>query len=223
MLKKALLCALALMMASPAFAQDKNWDKRAGLRFGYGYLNGLREVEDLDSPGEAKRLSPHTFVLGFEMQQTMEGGEWLDILFIENITVSGLDQSVINPSVSVLVGFEIDKQIQIGVGPNVSAFEVGDVHRECSSGDVWRRTAAAPGTSWWASPGKEEGGAVCITEGVHLSTARRLLPGPGPSVLLLGLGVARTTRHGTAEPRRCDVSWAPLPQGPTTTFCALVM
>ncbi len=126
MLKKALLCALALMMASPAFAQDKNWDKRAGLRFGYGYLNGLREVEDLNSPGEAKRLSPHTFVLGFEMQQTMEGGEWLDILFIENITVSGLDQSVINPSVSVLVGFEIDKQVQIGVGPNVSAFDPSD-------------------------------------------------------------------------------------------------
>lgn len=123
MLKKILLCMMALMMSAPAFAQDRNWDKRSGLRFGYGYLNGVREVEDMSEPGKAKRLSPHTFVMGFEMQQVMEGGDWLDILFIENVTISGIDQSVINPSASVLVGFEIDKQIQIGVGPNIASFD----------------------------------------------------------------------------------------------------
>jgi len=123
MFKKILVCAMALMMASPVFAQERNWDKRTGLRFGYGYLNGLREVEDMNDAGKVKRLSPHTFVLGFEMQQVMEGGDWLDILFIENVTISGLDQSVISPSLSFLVGFEIDKQIQIGVGPNLAAFD----------------------------------------------------------------------------------------------------
>jgi len=124
MIKNILVCMMALMMASPAFAQDtRNWDKRSGVRFGYGYLNGVRELEDMNNPGKAKRLSPHTFVMGFEMQQVMEGGDWLDILFIENITISGLDQSVINPSASVLVGFEIDKQIQLGVGPNISTFD----------------------------------------------------------------------------------------------------
>tara|TARA_R100001129_G_scaffold16523_1_gene10811 strand:+ start:1882 stop:2400 length:519 start_codon:yes stop_codon:yes gene_type:complete len=123
MLKSILVCAMALMMSTPAFAQEKNWDKRSGLRFGYGYLNGVREMENMNNPGKVKRLSPHTFVLGFEMQQVLEGGDWLDILFIQNVSISGLDQSVINPSASALVGFEIDKQIQLGVGPNISTFD----------------------------------------------------------------------------------------------------
>jgi hypothetical protein len=60
------------------------------------------------------------FTMGFEMQQTMSGGKWLDILFIENVSITGMDQSVIAPSVRVLVGFEIDSSIQLAVGPSLS-------------------------------------------------------------------------------------------------------
>jgi hypothetical protein len=58
--------------------------------------------------------------MGFEMQQTMAGGQWFDLLFIENISFTGIDQSVISPSARVLVGFEIDKTVQLAFGPNIS-------------------------------------------------------------------------------------------------------
>ena len=117
------------MMTSVAFAKDSDWHKRTGIRFGYAYINGVQEAEDLNSPGEVKRIHPHTSVLGFEMQQAMAGGGWLDILFIENVSLTGLDQSVINPSASLLVGFEIDKQIQLGVGPHLSFFDASGENR----------------------------------------------------------------------------------------------
>ena len=37
--------------------------------------------------------------------------------------MSGLGQSIVAPSASFLVGFEIDKQVQLAVGPNRSAFD----------------------------------------------------------------------------------------------------
>ena len=58
--------------------------------------------------------------MGFELQQCMPGGDWLDVLFIQNVSVTGLDQSVVSPSARVLVGFEIDKSIQLAVGPQLS-------------------------------------------------------------------------------------------------------
>jgi hypothetical protein len=61
--------------------------------------------------------------MGLQAQQALEGGAWLDVLFVENVTVSGLDQSMVAPSASFLVGFEIDKQVQLAVGPNRSAFD----------------------------------------------------------------------------------------------------
>jgi len=114
MITKIMTCLLGLGIMNTAVAADE-WNSRKGIRFGYNYANGADESDRVDSP--------HMFAMGFEMQQTRPGGSWLDVLFIQNATISGLDQSIIAPSLSVLVGFEIDKQVQIGVGPNITFYD----------------------------------------------------------------------------------------------------
>ena len=97
-----------------------DWKKRSGLRFGYNYLNNGESPTNGES---AKLRSPHMFAIGYELQQTMSGGDWLDILFIQNVTISGLEQSVIAPSANVLVGFEINDTVQLAVGGNLSVYD----------------------------------------------------------------------------------------------------
>jgi len=120
---------LCLGLSTPAFADDHavgggdsssemDWTKRMGIRFGYNYANRADETERLDSP--------HMFALGFESQQTMDGGTWLDLLFIQNLTISGLDQSVLLPSANALVGFEISDALQIAVGANATIVDPSD-------------------------------------------------------------------------------------------------
>jgi len=130
MLKRILICALGLLItvsfvgcpqaeAHPTDAEGEGkWTKRSGVRFGYVYSNNSHKP---DSDGEESKLqSPHLTTMGYELQQCMPGGDWLDVLFIQNVSLSGLDQSVISPSVRALIGFEIDKSFQIAVGPNLS-------------------------------------------------------------------------------------------------------
>ena len=96
----------------------RKWTKRSGIRFGYVYAN---KADEPDSDGEESKLnSPHMFTMGFELQQCMPGGDWLDVLFIQNVSITGLDQSVISPSARVLVGFEIDKSVQLAGGPQLT-------------------------------------------------------------------------------------------------------
>jgi len=115
---------LCLGLSTPAIADDHavgggasdaEWTKRKGMRFGYNYANKADESDRLDSP--------HMFAIGFETQQTMDGDSWLDILFIQNLTVSGLEQSVLVPSANALVGFEIQDALQLAVGANVTVYD----------------------------------------------------------------------------------------------------
>ena len=150
MLKKILICALGLSFVTPAIAQNtvtttetktvtsnrsdvsnlgkrnrrttasvkRKWTKRSGIRFGYVYANNSDQP---DANGkESKLKTPHMTTMGFELQQCMPGGKWLDVLFIQNISITGLDQSVVSPSVRALIGFEIDKSVQLAVGPSLS-------------------------------------------------------------------------------------------------------
>ena len=104
--------------ASTAAVEKRGWTKRSGLRFGYVYAN---KADEPDVNGKASKLnSPHMFTMGFELQQCMPGGKWLDVLFIQNVSITGLDQSVVSPSVRALIGFEIDKSVQLAVGPSLS-------------------------------------------------------------------------------------------------------
>jgi len=125
MFKKILAGMLCIGLSTPVLADDHavdmfeetsmEWTKRKGLRFGYNFANMADESERLDSP--------HMFALGFELQQTMSGDSWLDILFIQNLTVSGLEQSVLVPSANALVGFEIQDQLQLAVGANITVYD----------------------------------------------------------------------------------------------------
>jgi len=120
---KKLMCVLGIMLSTPVMATDHavgsppgdDWTIRKGMRFGYNYANKADESNRLQSP--------HMFAMGFEMQETMAGGDWLDLLFIQNVTVSGLEQSVIVPSVNALVGFEINDTLQLGVGINATIYD----------------------------------------------------------------------------------------------------
>ena len=103
-----------------------SWSHRKGLRFGYNYVNNGAK-QNPATPLEKPRLnSPHMFAIGFELQQTMAGGDWLDILFIQNATISGLEQSLIIPSGNALVGFEINNALQLAVGVNAAPVDPAD-------------------------------------------------------------------------------------------------
>jgi hypothetical protein len=116
MFKKMLLCFLIIGFANTAYAESQSdWKTRTGVRFGYSYINKGDQTEKLKSP--------HMFLLGFEMQQALKGGSWLDVLFIENVSVAGLDQSVFAPSASLLIGFELADQVQLAIGGNVAPFD----------------------------------------------------------------------------------------------------
>ena len=130
MLKKILICALGFLITASLTgcpeasahptdqAGAKKWTKRSGVRFGYVYANNS-DQPDADGK-ESKLKSPHMTTMGFELQQCMPGGKWLDVLFIQNVSITGLDQSVVSPSVRALIGFEIDKSVQLAVGPSLS-------------------------------------------------------------------------------------------------------
>ena len=129
MFKKILACMLCLGLSMPVLADDHavggnsasadaDWTTRMGMRFGYNYANKADESDRLESP--------HMFAIGFEMQQTMDGDAWLDLLFIQNLTISGLDQSVLLPSANVLVGFEIKDALQLAVGANATIVDPSD-------------------------------------------------------------------------------------------------
>ena len=129
MFKIILACMLCLGLSTPAIADDHavggnsasadtDWTTRMGMRFGYNYANKADESDRLESP--------HMFAIGFEMQQTMDGDAWLDLLFIQNLTISGLDQSVLLPSANVLVGFEIKDALQLAVGANATIVDPSD-------------------------------------------------------------------------------------------------
>jgi len=130
MFKKILACMLCLGLSTPVLADDHavggdnttstemDWSTRKGIRFGYNYANKADESDRLQSP--------HMFAIGFEMQQTMDGDSWLDLLFIQNLTISGLDQSVVLPSANALVGFEIQDALQLAVGANVTIVDPSD-------------------------------------------------------------------------------------------------
>jgi len=127
MIKKFLTCmAMGLGLSLPANADDHaiggdnvstemQWSHRKGMRFGWVYLNKGERHEKL--------RSPHMFTMGYEIQSVMDGGSWLDLLFIQNVLVSGLDQSVLLPSASSLVGFEINDTIQLAVGGNATVVD----------------------------------------------------------------------------------------------------
>ena len=120
MVRKILICLVALSIVAPSMAhadtsEEEGWRVTSGVRLGYAYLNNIEDTERLKSP--------HTFLMGFEMQQAYDGGSWLNFLVIQNVVLVGMEQSVFAPSLNVLVGFEINDQVQFAVGGNLAPFD----------------------------------------------------------------------------------------------------
>lgn len=96
-----------------------------GFRLGYMFVNDYDRPIDKDDPGSSLKeqldmKSPHLFVIGYEVMRRMVGHSWLNVILVGNAMVAGLEQSKFYPSANFLIGFEIDRSFQIGVGPNLT-------------------------------------------------------------------------------------------------------
>jgi hypothetical protein len=106
-----------------------------GFRLGYLYLvnhdcrlQGTDPDSCVDMTEKYDVKRPHFFVLGYELTQRVRGSSWLNVLFVENILLSGLEQSLFLPSLNTLLGFEFYDQVQIGVGINLVPSEFKPAH-----------------------------------------------------------------------------------------------
>ena len=82
-----------------------------GFRFGYGYTN-------VDPDQHELLRSKWLYLIGYELNQILLGGDWIDVIFVENISVVGLNQSLFIPSANALIGFEFHDNFQLASGIN---------------------------------------------------------------------------------------------------------
>lgn len=90
--------------------------QRHGFRVGYTYL------DDTDA-----LVHPHVMLMGYEAQQVLGKGEIIDVMFVENILIGGLNQNVAVPTVNALAGVEILERFQIGFGVNGTMLPPNDL------------------------------------------------------------------------------------------------
>jgi len=119
-----LTLALTSALIAPAAASDPppepgrlQVDLRKGVRLGYAFVN-LQDGDPL--------RSPHVSVFGFEVQQRLRGGSWLDFIAVENLSVTGIEQGLFRPSLNLLIGFEFQQRLQVGAGAHVQPMEADD-------------------------------------------------------------------------------------------------
>jgi hypothetical protein len=107
---------LTLLLATAAHAADTKPDKvfHHGFRLGYAYVGG------------GALPDPNLFVFGYETSQRIVGGEQLDVVMVENLMISGLNQSFVIPSTNLIPGVEIARTIQLGVGVNLTTWDPHD-------------------------------------------------------------------------------------------------
>jgi hypothetical protein len=110
---------------------------RHGFRMGYGYVN-----LDLEKEEHEYLRSNWLYLLGYELNQTLYSGSWLNVLFVENLSVVGINQSIFIPTGNLLMGFEFNERFQLASGINVTPTDtwchmviaagwtpqVGDIH-----------------------------------------------------------------------------------------------
>ena len=131
------LLALSLLSPDAAYAakvEDEVDDavilKRNlhGFRVGYAYANNADANRHVSTP--------HMFVMGYELTQRLTGGDWLNVIAVENVSLSGINQSLFLPSANLLVGFEFNEMAQLGVGPNINPFDPNEkyIHMVAAGG-----------------------------------------------------------------------------------------
>lgn len=110
MLSLLSLCFLARAVEPDTAAQAPKLF-RHGFRLGYAYVNGAEQFG----------IDPNLFVFGYEANQKVIGGEWLDVVLVENVVLAGINQGYALPSANLIVGIEIADSVQVGTGINISA------------------------------------------------------------------------------------------------------
>ena len=121
-------------VAAPAVLADdeSGWHRPAGERFTSGFRLGWMYLANFDAKnrvgdnGQMTSLkeqyglkSPNMFLLGYEGFYRVIGHSWLNVLMVGNVSVAGLDQSKFIPTGSGLLGFEINRSFELGVGVNL--------------------------------------------------------------------------------------------------------
>lgn len=95
-----------------------------GIRIGYNriwnYEKATRDDGMTSLKDEFGLKTPHSMVLGYEAFYRVVGHSWLNVLVVGNVSVAGLEQSKFIPAASGLIGAEIERSFQIGVGVNVT-------------------------------------------------------------------------------------------------------
>ena len=123
------LVVIALLGGVATADEDSGWHRPAGTRFGHGFRVGWMYLDNVDKPTresgkslmqELGLKSPHMMLLGYEAFYRIVGHSWIDVLFVGNVTVAGLEQSKFIPAGSALIGFEFARKLQLGVGVNLT-------------------------------------------------------------------------------------------------------
>lgn len=89
-----------------------NGGVRHGVRTGYVYANNAEKSGMLSSP--------HLFAIGYEAEITITGDKGLDFIVVPNILFLGLNQGVVLPSGSAIIGLSLFNTVKFGVGANFS-------------------------------------------------------------------------------------------------------
>jgi hypothetical protein len=125
-------------MVTDGTDEDTGWHRPAGQRFtsgfrlGYMYLANFdqktRDSGEMNADGSHKMTSlkdefgiknPNMFLIGYEGFYRIVGHSWLNVLMVGNVSVAGLDQSKFIPTANGLLGFEIQRSFELGVGINL--------------------------------------------------------------------------------------------------------
>jgi hypothetical protein len=124
-------------------ADDSGWKRPVGRRFLHGFRLGWTYVMHYQRPTrdngmslaeEFELKSPNMTLLGYEGFYRIIGHSWLNVLMVGNVTVAGLEQSKFIPAASGLIGFEFNRNFQVGVGVNVTPDGQSPTHMIAAAG-----------------------------------------------------------------------------------------
>ena len=123
--------------------EEEGWGKPVGRRFMHGFRLGWTYIYNMDKPtreggmslkDEFGLKSPNMMLLGYEGFYRIVGHSWLNVLLVGNVTVAGLEQSKFIPAASGLLGVEIDRAFQVGVGVNLTPDPQAPTHMIAAAG-----------------------------------------------------------------------------------------
>ena len=78
--------------------------------------------------------SKYMMLIGYEGMYRVMSRSWLNVILVGNVTVAGLEQSKFIPAASGLLGFEIDRAFQLGVGVNLTPDPQSPTHMIAAAG-----------------------------------------------------------------------------------------